>query len=260
MDTLGSLIRKYRRNKNLTLVELGRKVSLTHGYLSNVENNNRKPSPEVLNKLADVLNVPPGEFMNAAGYTNERTRLEELTLKYHELQRALLPNTEYGIYKIENRLREGGLPEAEVNELSTELNILKEKLYVYNKDFDEVQLEMVEIENNIRKQEHDNFYDDMSPEELDKYVEHQLLSHQKFEYEEKEYPELDKLLSRGGYLYFEKYELNQKDKTLVYKILKALFEDKEKSYPTDEQISENYLQYRKVIESAMNFNEDENKE
>lgn len=55
MDSLGAVIKEHRQKKKMTLVELGKAVSLSHGYLSNIENDNKIPTPEVLKKLSDAL-------------------------------------------------------------------------------------------------------------------------------------------------------------------------------------------------------------
>lgn len=49
-DSHGRLIQSYRKQKNMTLVELGKKTNLSHAYLSKIENNKATPSREVLKK------------------------------------------------------------------------------------------------------------------------------------------------------------------------------------------------------------------
>lgn len=68
MSTLGNRIKQARKDLGFTLAALGEKVSLTHGYLSNIENGNRQPSPEVIKSLASVLNIPYSELLYDAGY------------------------------------------------------------------------------------------------------------------------------------------------------------------------------------------------
>ena len=62
------IIRKSRKEKNLTLTELANKTELTQGYLSNLENGNRKPSPEVLKKLSHELDISYSGLLDEAGY------------------------------------------------------------------------------------------------------------------------------------------------------------------------------------------------
>ena len=68
MNTLGNLLKNRRKEKKLTLVQLADKLELTHGYLSNVENGNRNPSPEVLKKLSVALDIEYTELLHEAGY------------------------------------------------------------------------------------------------------------------------------------------------------------------------------------------------
>lgn len=68
MNTLGNLLKTRRKEKKLTLVQLADKLELTHGYLSNVENGNRNPSPEVLKKLSKTLELDYSKLLHEAGY------------------------------------------------------------------------------------------------------------------------------------------------------------------------------------------------
>lgn len=71
METLGSSIKKHRQVKKMTLVQLGKAVSLTHGYLSNIENDNKVPTPEVLKKISEALECSYMDLMIKAGYIND---------------------------------------------------------------------------------------------------------------------------------------------------------------------------------------------
>lgn len=66
--SLGELIRQARKEQKLTLVKLGELTNLTQGYLSNIEGNKRKPSPEILQKLSNILDIPLMDLMTKAGY------------------------------------------------------------------------------------------------------------------------------------------------------------------------------------------------
>lgn len=69
--SLGEKIKKARKEQKLTLVKLGELLNLTQGYLSNIEGNKRKPSPEILQKLSKVLEIPFMELMAEAGYIDK---------------------------------------------------------------------------------------------------------------------------------------------------------------------------------------------
>lgn len=76
-------------------------------------------------------------------------------------------------------------------------------------------------------------------------------------YKQENYPQLEELLRNNTIsLYFNKYELSKEDKLNVYKIFKGLFEGKEKTYPSDDDIRKEYLEYREALESAKNWNEE----
>jgi len=64
--TLGQRLKALRRDTNLTLRELGKKVGVDFTYLSKIENDktdNRPPSADLLSRLAQVLNADEGELM-----------------------------------------------------------------------------------------------------------------------------------------------------------------------------------------------------
>jgi transcriptional regulator with XRE-family HTH domain len=66
---LGRFIKEIRKDKNLTLREVAQRSGVSHPYLSQLENGrNDKPSPDILNKLANGLEIPNGTLMMAAGY------------------------------------------------------------------------------------------------------------------------------------------------------------------------------------------------
>lgn len=62
------IIKEQRKIKNLTLVQLANVLDVSQGYLSNIENGNRNPSPEVLKKLSETLELDYSELLHEAGY------------------------------------------------------------------------------------------------------------------------------------------------------------------------------------------------
>ena len=58
-DTLGSVIKSARLEKQLTRKELSKTLGITPRYLAGIENENRKPSFQVLARIVHELNVPP---------------------------------------------------------------------------------------------------------------------------------------------------------------------------------------------------------
>ena len=64
--TIGSSIKKARKKYPYTLEELGKKIGVTHAFLSRVENNKATPSDELLEKIAGALDP-----FNSADLLNE---------------------------------------------------------------------------------------------------------------------------------------------------------------------------------------------
>lgn len=62
------IIKNQRKTKKLTLVQLASLLDVTQGYLSNIENGNRNPSPEVLKKLSKTLEMDYSNLLHEAGY------------------------------------------------------------------------------------------------------------------------------------------------------------------------------------------------
>lgn len=74
---LGQFIREQRKGKGLTLREAAKRSGVSHPYLSQLENGkNDKPSPDILRKLATVLDLSNKELMLVAGYISEEEAKE----------------------------------------------------------------------------------------------------------------------------------------------------------------------------------------
>lgn len=70
IEEFGTYLKELRENKNLTLTELGELIEYSNPYLSQIENGKRNnmPSPAILKKLSDVLNVSYFDLMVKAGH------------------------------------------------------------------------------------------------------------------------------------------------------------------------------------------------
>jgi transcriptional regulator with XRE-family HTH domain len=66
-DTLGEVIRQARTAKGMKLRELARRVDRTPSYLSDIENDRRIPSEDVLQRIADELDLDFEDLMARAG-------------------------------------------------------------------------------------------------------------------------------------------------------------------------------------------------
>ena len=58
MKSLGATIRLLRESHGLSAVELANSIEVDKSYISLIESGTRKPSVELLNKLAERLRVP----------------------------------------------------------------------------------------------------------------------------------------------------------------------------------------------------------
>lgn len=65
---LGQHLRSLRKNRGLTLTELAKQSGVSHPYISQVENDKFKPSPEILRKIAEPLGVSYEQLLHYAGY------------------------------------------------------------------------------------------------------------------------------------------------------------------------------------------------
>lgn len=60
---VGNAIRKIRKNKGLTMKELGMKIGLSEQGIGNYERGDRKPSIEILKKISNALGVTINELL-----------------------------------------------------------------------------------------------------------------------------------------------------------------------------------------------------
>lgn len=66
MLNLGSRIKELRHEKNLTQRALAEKTHLSYGFISDIENGNRTPSLNTLNKITEALGVSVTDLLNTA--------------------------------------------------------------------------------------------------------------------------------------------------------------------------------------------------
>ena len=63
---LGSLIRRHRKEKKLTLRVVAEKAGISEGFLSQVENSTSSPSLETLISISNAMGVNAGDLLNQA--------------------------------------------------------------------------------------------------------------------------------------------------------------------------------------------------
>lgn len=55
---IGHALKEIRKGKGLTQKQLAGKINISNTYLSEIENNTRRPSIEVIKGISDALDIP----------------------------------------------------------------------------------------------------------------------------------------------------------------------------------------------------------
>lgn len=63
---IGTLIRRYRKEKKLTLKNVATAASISEGFLSQVENDVNSPSVDTLMRICEAIGINPGDLLNQA--------------------------------------------------------------------------------------------------------------------------------------------------------------------------------------------------
>lgn len=78
MDKFGEYLRRNRKDKRITLVELAKETGLSQPYLSQIENGKRNTyKPDVLRKLSVALDIPYNDIVEKAGLLDVSKEKEE---------------------------------------------------------------------------------------------------------------------------------------------------------------------------------------
>ena len=72
IHTLGDMVREGRTRAGLTMRELATKLSIHYAYISDIENDRRVPSVEVLESIAAHLKLDLDELLALAGRFGKR--------------------------------------------------------------------------------------------------------------------------------------------------------------------------------------------
>lgn len=70
---IGEYIKKIREEKGLSINQLALYSNVSAAHISRIERGLREPSPEILEKISEVLKVPYEELMKIAGYLKPDT-------------------------------------------------------------------------------------------------------------------------------------------------------------------------------------------
>lgn len=145
----GEFMKNLRKERGLTLAELSKESGVSQPFLSQIENNKRRPSPEILKKLYDPLEYPYDLLLIKAGVIDNTSQLDDARLKLVNLERDLF-------------LLEESLKRAEENgDIQRKEEILKSKS-VFVTMHNELLSEIALLENSINLEE--------NPERLDNEI------------------------------------------------------------------------------------------
>lgn len=67
-EKFGEFLRALRKAKGITLMQLQEKYGVSNSYISQVENGQFKPSPEILRKLSEAYQVNYISLLIQSGY------------------------------------------------------------------------------------------------------------------------------------------------------------------------------------------------
>ncbi|MEY9095372.1 helix-turn-helix domain-containing protein [Paenibacillus sp. RC84] len=86
----GKRIRELRKSKNLTMKELGKKLSLAESTISGYENETRKPDIEIIEKMADFFGVDVDDLLGRKIKNEQNIDIDdpELGILFYELKEA----------------------------------------------------------------------------------------------------------------------------------------------------------------------------
>ncbi len=82
-NNLGSILKQQRQSASLTLYELSAASGVSPSYLGRIENGERFPSADILQKLARPLGFGEAELFSLAGYLTAKTLTAEAYPQYH---------------------------------------------------------------------------------------------------------------------------------------------------------------------------------
>ncbi|PEG03936.1 MULTISPECIES: helix-turn-helix domain-containing protein [Bacillus cereus group] len=222
-STLGEKIKELRKSNKFTQKQLAEKLGKAESTIRMWELGTNTPNAKTIAELSKVLNVGYTELMIKAGYINkEQIKDEEASylMNINEL------NT------IEKRLEECNSEEEKKN-----LNMRKTL----------IERRIAELRFNLIETEALFYY--MTPEEEEAYIEGQNKSYLVEEYRRREYPDIKDFLEQGN-VYFNGKSLTKEHRELATRVLGALFEKLEVTYPSDEKIEKEYDDFTKAWDFA----------
>ena len=85
ISKLGTIIKKYRKEKGYTQFQMAEKIGVSEFYISALETGSRKPGRETLIKLSNEMNMPIEKLLELKTEQSIRLASDELYAKIQSL-------------------------------------------------------------------------------------------------------------------------------------------------------------------------------
>lgn len=126
--SFGARLKGLRLEKNMQQSELGRLLNITNVAVSHYENDNRKPTPEIISKVAEIFNVSTDYLL---GISSSKRKYYDLTEKDEkDIEKALeklVEELDNGLYSKDMEEYDEDSRALLINALSIGLNIAKKE-------------------------------------------------------------------------------------------------------------------------------------
>lgn len=91
-QTMGAVLRRERRDRQMTLKELAERSSLSVVYLGEIERGKKYPSALVLERLADALDLTVSDLLEAVADDLRGVRQPQMALGFMPQRRDTTPS------------------------------------------------------------------------------------------------------------------------------------------------------------------------
>ena len=126
--SFGARLKELRLEKNMQQSELGRLLNITNVAVSHYENDNRKPTPEIISKVSDIFNVSTDYLL---GNTTSKRKYYDLTEKdeksIEKTLEKLVEELDNGLYSKDMEEYDEDSRDLLINALSMGLRVAKKE-------------------------------------------------------------------------------------------------------------------------------------
>lgn len=126
--SFGARLKELRLEKNMQQSELGRLLNITNVAVSHYENDNRKPTPEIISKVSDIFNVSTDYLL---GNTTSKRKYYDLTEKdeknIEKTLEKLVEELDNGLYSKDMEEYDEDSRDLLINALSMGLSVAKKE-------------------------------------------------------------------------------------------------------------------------------------